>query len=440
MKLSRIAEITGGLLIGDDADVRVEASLDSREVPEGGLFAALVGENVDGHRYVSSAFENGASAALVSEQVEERPLVIVNDVQAALGALAAVHVAEHRDHLTVIGVTGSMGKTTTKDLLAGILPGPTVATAKSLNNELGMPLTALRSDSGTRYLILEMGADRPGDLAYLTSLVAPDVAVVLAVGSAHLQNFGTQDAVAEAKAELVDGLADGGIAILNAADPRVAAMAERAERVLMFGRDVRAEDIQIDDLGRAAFDLVAPGGRAHVELGLIGPHHVFNALAAAAVASCVGVDTESVARSLSGRVAASPHRMNVAERADGVTVIDDSYNANPQSMNAALEVLARVGRGRRTIAVLGPMLELGEASESEHIAVGKRLTELEIDVVHLLGPIAAEMAPPGIETHVHETLDGIRAALNEQVRSGDVLLFKSSNGARLHVVAEEWAA
>lgn len=442
MKLSQIAEIVSGVLVGEDTEASVETSLDSRVIPPGGLFAAMAGENVDGHQYVPQALASGAAAALVTERVDASPLIVVEDVPAALGRLAASYIAAIRQDLTVIAVTGSMGKTTTKDLLAGVLPGPTVASAKSLNNELGMPLTCLRSTAETRYLVLEMGADRAGDLAYLTSLVQPDIAVVLAVGSAHLEKFGTIDDVAAAKAELLHGLAPGGIAVLNADDPRVVAMAPIADDVVYFGSggEVRAEQVRFDDADRAAFDLVTPFGSAPVTLGLVGGHHVANALAAAAVAACVGVPTEDIAEGLSGRVAASPHRMHVVERADGVTVIDDSYNANPQSMAAGIEALARIGRDRRTIAILGPMLELGEATEAEHHAVGQLLHARGINVAHLLGPIAAAIAPDGVETYVHETLDDIRAALNEQVRSGDVLLFKSSNGARLHVVAGEWAS
>ncbi|SNU01242.1 UDP-N-acetylmuramoyl-tripeptide--D-alanyl-D-alanine ligase [Ruaniaceae bacterium KH17] len=440
MKLSHVAEIVSGTLVGDDAQVSVEASFDSRDVPSGGIFAAVAGERVNGHQYVAPALAGGAGVALVSERVDASPLIVVDDVPVALGKLAAAHVAANRRHLTVLAVTGSMGKTTTKDLLAGILPGPTVASEKSLNNELGVPLTCLRCTPETRYLVLEMGADRVGDLAYLTSLVPPDLGIVLAVGSAHLEKFGTVGAVAKAKSELIQGLTPGGTAVLNADDPRVAGMASLADDVVFFGADaeVRAENLRLDSGDHASFDLVTPFGIAPVELGLVGAHHVANALAAAAAAMSVGIATEEIAARLSDQVAASPHRMHVVERADGVTVIDDSYNANPQSMASGIEALARIGRGRRTVAVLGPMLELGDVSEAEHRAVGELLAARHVEIVHLLGPIAATIAPAGIETHIHQDLDGIRAALAEQVRSGDVLLFKSSNGARLHEVAQEW--
>ncbi len=442
MKLSRIAQIVGGELHGEDAEATVETAIDSRETPQRGLFAALPGDRVDGHEFVPAALEAGAAAALVSRPVEPQPVILVDDVPRAMGVLASHHVAAHRNHLTVIAVTGSMGKTTTKDLLAGILPERSVITAKSYNNELGMPVTALQVTDTTRYLVLEMGADKAGDLDYLTSLVAPDIAVVLAVGSAHLEKFGNVEAVADAKAELVRGLAPGGTAVLNADDPRVAAMAPLARSVLFFGNgsEIRAENVRFDRFDRASFDLVTPAGSAAVSLGLVGAHHVTNALAAAAAARSAGITVEQIAAGLTGRAALSPHRMNVIERPDGVTVIDDSYNANPQSMAAGIDALARIGRGRRTIAVLGPMLELGEVTESEHLAIGQRIATLGIDVVHLLGEIAATIAPPGVETHVHRDLDEVRAALAQQVRSGDVVLFKSSNGARLYEIANEWAS
>lgn len=442
MKLSRIAHIVGGELLGADAEASVETVIDSRETPQRGLFAALPGERVDGHEFVTTALDAGAAAALVSRPIEARPVILLDDVPRAMGVLAAHHVATHREHLTVIAVTGSMGKTTTKDLLEGILPERSVVTAKSYNNELGMPVTALRVTDSTPYLVLEMGADKRGDLDYLTSLVAPDIAVVLAVGSAHLEKFGDVEAVADAKAELVRGLAPGGTAVLNAADPRVAAMATLARSVLFFGEGsgIRAENVSLDDSDRASFELITPAGSARVSLGLVGAHHITNALAAAAAALTAGISVTQIAAGLTGRTALSPHRMNLVERPDGVLVIDDSYNANPQSMSAGIDVLARLGRDRRTIAVLGPMLELGEASESEHRAIGEKIATLGIDVVHLLGETAATIAPPGVETHVHQDLDGVRAALAEQVRSGDVILFKSSNGARLHEVADEWAS
>ncbi len=438
IRLSEIAAICGGTLRGPDAEINEEAFIDSRAAVPNGLFCAFRGERADGHEHVAAALAAGAGGALVDTPDavgDAAPLVIVPNVQDAMGLLAARHVERLRSGLTVIGVTGSVGKTTTKDLIGAVLPDPTVATRSSLNNEIGLPLTALRATPATRYLVLEMGADKIGDIRYLTSLVAPDIAVVLAVARAHLGVFGGIEHVARAKSEIITGLRPGGTAVLNADDPRVAAMAPLAPGpVVRFGREPRdgdddvtvaASDIALDALGKATFTLRTPSGSARVHLGLVGEHHVNNALAAAAVATA----------------ASSPHRMAVTTREDDITVIDDAYNANPDSMAAALRALRTIAAGRRTVAVLGAMLELGEAEEEEHAVIGTLVRDLGIDRLITVGPLAAVAADqvPADRAIRCDDLDAARVALAETARSGDVVLFKASNGSRVWQLADEWA-
>ncbi|PFG38407.1 UDP-N-acetylmuramoyl-tripeptide--D-alanyl-D-alanine ligase [Georgenia soli] len=469
MTLAQVAAVTGGELAGEeDVPVTGDVVTDSRAVAPGALFAAFVGEHVDGHDFVVGALEAGAAGALVSRPVpgaDAARTVLVDDVAAALGRLARHVLAELRarrgaeDPLQVVAVTGSVGKTTTKDLLARLLAplGERIAPPGSLNNEIGLPLTVLRATGTTRTLVLEMGADHVGNLEYLTSVAPPDVAVVLAVGRAHLGEFGGIENVARAKSELVAGLAPGGTAVLNADDARVAAMASLAPaKVVRFGRsdgaDVRAEDVRVDDAGRAAFRLVTPQVSLDVRLALVGEHHVTNALAAASVALELGVAPETVADVLAGAGAASPHRMDVRDRADGVRVVDDSYNANPDSVRAGLRALVGLADGRRSVAVLGEMLELGEYSDAEHRAVGADAVRLGVDVVVAVGEgttalaagarEAADGAPGGSADRAgHEVVqvpdvDAARTLLDQRLRHGDVVLLKGSNGSGIWRLAD----
>lgn len=460
MTLAQVAAVTGGELAGEGrTPVTGDVLTDSRAVVPGTLFAAFDGEHVDGHDFVAAALDAGAAGALVTRAVpgtDPERTVLVDDVAAALGRLARHVLAELRarrtpdDPLRVVAVTGSVGKTTTKDLLARLLAplGEYIAPPGSFNNEIGLPLTVLRATGTTRTLVLEMGADHIGNLEYLTTVAPPDVAVVLAVGRAHLGEFGGIENVARAKSELVAGLAPGGTAVLNADDVRVAAMDSVAPgRVLTFGRsagaDVRAEDVRLDDAGRAAFRLLAPQGAADVRLALVGEHHVTNALAAAAVALDLGVPPDTVAGLLAGAGAASPHRMDVRDREDGVRVVDDSYNANPDSVRAGLRALVGLAAGRRSVAVLGEMLELGEYSAAEHRAVGADAAGLGVDVVVAVGEGTAPLADGARETaedgtavlHVPD-VDAARTLLGERLRPGDVVLLKGSNGSGIWRLAD----
>jgi UDP-N-acetylmuramoyl-tripeptide--D-alanyl-D-alanine ligase len=355
-------------------------------------------------------------------------------VLAALAALAG-HVVRALP-ATVVGITGSSGKTSTKDLLAAVLTplGPTVAPPGSFNNELGLPWTALRADAGTRHLVLELSARGVGHIARLATVAPPRIGVVLNVGRAHVGEFGSVEAIARAKGELVEALPADGVAVLNADDPLVAAMAARTSaRVVDFGRgeaQVRAENVRLDG-GRARFTLGTPAGRAPVALRLVGEHHVGNALAAAAVALELGGTPEGVAAALSSAEPASRYRMEVTERADGLTVVNDAYNSNPESMRAALNALAALGEGtRRTWAVLGRMAEQGDATAAAHAEIAALARRLSIDRLVAVGtddyPGAQRTA--GVE----EAVDLLRA----EAGPGDVVLVKASRAAGLERVAE----
>jgi UDP-N-acetylmuramoyl-tripeptide--D-alanyl-D-alanine ligase len=434
--------------------------IDSREAAPGTLFAALPGSRTDGHDFAAGAVAAGATAVLAARPVGV-PAVVVPDVQAALGALAR-HTVERltREHgLTVVALTGSAGKTSTKDLIAQLLQrhGPTVWTPGSLNNELGLPLTALRADPGTRYLVLEMGARGIGHIAYLTGLTPPRVGAVLNVGSAHIGEFGGRQQIAQAKGELVEALPDqaaGGIAVLNADDSLVRAMAYRTKaRVVLFGEaenaEVRAENVHLNDLGQPVFTLVTPSGYGDVTMRLYGEHHVSNALAAAAVARELGMPVEEIAAALSEAGSLSRWRMEVVERPDGVTVVNDAYNANPESMRAALRALAAMGRaakvrGGRTWAVLGEMAELGGESLAEHDAVGRLAVRLNVSKLVAVGGQAAAWVRAGAynegswgEESVHVSdAEAAIDLLRGELRPGDVVLVKASRAAGLERVAE----
>lgn len=424
---------------GATVAVTAPAVLDSRRAEPGGLFVAFAGERADGHAYAVQAGRAGAVAVLGSRPTP-LPTVVVEDVRAALQALAAHVVARLRAGLTVVGVTGSQGKTGTKDLLAAVLSGaaPTVATIGSLNNELGVPLTMLRADAETRFLVLEMGARHIGDITELTGLAAPDIAVVLNAGVAHLGEFGSRAAIARTKGELVRGLAPGGTAVLNADDPRVAAMRALTDGpVLTFGRsahaDVRVLDLALDRLGRPSCTLRTGAASASVTLPLIGAHQALNASAAAAAALAAGLPLGRATGGLS-TASLSPWRMEPRDLVCGATLLNDSYNANPDSTRAALDALAAV-EGRRRIAVLGEMLELGADSAAEHRAVGA-YAAVRADLVAAIGEGARPLADGAGERAVLLADNGAAVDwLRGHLTTGDVVLVKASRGARLDEVA-----
>jgi UDP-N-acetylmuramoyl-tripeptide--D-alanyl-D-alanine ligase len=452
MTLADIAEVVGGTVHDDprDATVSGPAFLDSRAVEPEGLFVAIAGERVDGHDFAQQAVSDGAAAVLAQRPVGV-PAVVVADPFAALAALAG-HVLRALPDVTVVGITGSQGKTSTKDLVAQLLAhhGETVATHGSFNNELGMPITVLRVHADTRYLVLELGARGTGHIASLCRIAPPDVALVLNVGKAHIGEFGSQAAIAQAKGELVEALGVDGTAVLNADDPLVAGMATRSKApVRTFGEaqhaDVRFQGVDLNDRGCPEFYLVVDGRSFHVSLPLVGEHQAGNAVAAATVALSLGMAAEEVAARLGQVTSASRWRMEVHERPDGVTILNDAYNANPDSMRAALKALAAIGRrrGSRTIAVLGEMLELGESSTEEHDAVGRLAVRLDINQLLVVGDgarpihLGASLEGSWDEESVFvpdndAALDWLRGHLAR----GDVVLLKASRAAALERVAE----
>jgi UDP-N-acetylmuramoyl-tripeptide--D-alanyl-D-alanine ligase len=446
LTLGEIADLVGGEVHDGSAEVEVSgpAFLDSRAGEPDGLFVAFRGEHVDGHEHAAEAVAGGAAAVLGARPTGV-PTVVVPDARAALQDLARAVLARLRTSGAprVVAVTGSNGKTTAKDLLARVLgdAAPTVATYGSFNNELGLPLTVLRADATTRHLVLEMGARGIGHLAELCRIAPPDVSLVLNVGSAHLGEFGSRENIAVAKGELVEALAPEGVAVLNADDPYVAAMAARSHaRILTFGTsaqaDVRLDDVRLDELGRPGFVLAAGDRRAAVQLRLLGAHQATNATAVAAVGLALGLDLDAVADSLGAVEVLSPWRMELRQRADGLVVVNDAYNANPDSMRAALDTLADLGRrsGRRTVAVLGEMRELGPTAGAEHAAIGRVLDELGIDEAVVVGPEAAAIR--GRRTRTAESVPEALGWLRQNVLGTDLVLVKASRGARLERIAD----
>jgi UDP-N-acetylmuramoyl-tripeptide--D-alanyl-D-alanine ligase len=463
LSLARIAQITDGELAHGDPEATVtgEVVIDSRRAGPGGLFAAVAGERSDGHDFAAAAVAAGAVAVLATRPVPV-PSVLVADVPAALAALAR-SVVDALPAARIAGITGSSGKTSTKDLAAQLVErlGPVIAPAGSFNNEFGHPLTVLRADASTRFLVLELSARGLGHIAYLCRVAPPRYGVVLNVGHAHAGEFGGLDQVARAKGELPEALPADGVAILNADDPRVLAMADRTSaRVVTFGVEaasvrrplIRAADIRLDDQGRPSFTLLTPEGSAPVTLRLHGAHNVPNALAAAALARELGLDLDGIADGLRTAVARSRWRMEVHQRGDGVTVINDAYNANPESVRAALDALAHLMTqgGGRGFAVLGHMAELGGTSRASHEDIGEYAAGLPNSGLAgsgLAGLIAVgEEAAPLLDGarrvrswtgEAHAVPDGAAALelLANRLKPSDVVLVKASRAAQLEGVA-----
>jgi len=505
LTVAQIAEIVGGTL----ADISPQAAatlhvtgtveFDSRRVGPGGLFVALPGARSDGHDHAASAVAAGAVAVLAARPVgvpavvvspagtpESRAGVLEHDadgsgaaVLAALAKLATAVAAELvAGGLTIVGITGSSGKTSTKDLVAAVLEplGEVVAPPGSFNNELGHPWTVLRATRRTDYLVLEMSARHPGNIAALAQIAPPAIGVVLNVGTAHLGEFGSRDAIAQTKAELPQAVPSSGVVILNVDDPAVAAMAHVTEawvvRVSRSGQtdsgpsDVWADAVSLDELARPRFTLHATSAQgpvqAEVRLGVYGDHQVTNALCAAAVALQCGASVEQVAAALAGAGPVSRHRMQVSTRADGVTVIDDAYNANPDSMRAGLQALAWIAHGggvgpaekRRSWAVLGEMAELGEDAISEHDRVGRLAVRLDVSRLVVVGigrsmsamhhgaVMEGSWADAGADKGAVNVADAdaALALLRAELQPGDVVLVKASNAAGLGALADALAS
>jgi UDP-N-acetylmuramoyl-tripeptide--D-alanyl-D-alanine ligase len=444
-----LADLAGavGAQSAPEGTVTGEVRIDSRLVRPGDVFVALRGEHQDGHEFARTAVESGAVAVLVERPTTDRDIV-VPDALVALQSLARQVFSI--DQPLTFGITGSTGKTSTKDLLAQVLAafGPTLAPVESFNNEFGLPLTATQRTSDTSYAVLEYSARGIGHIAFLCEIARPHVAVVLNVGSAHLGEFGTVDNIAIAKGELVEAATS--LVVLNADDPRVARMAARtSHRVITFGRsagaDYRAADVTVNEDGRPRFTLQTPHGDARVRLQVRGEHQVSNAVAVAAAVMGAGVttDVQAVAALMHRARAVSRWRMEVTERADGVTVVNDAYNANPESMRAALRTLAVMGRGgaRRTWAVLGAMAELGAQDEEAHVEVGRFAAGLDVSRLVVIGSAAAGIHAGAVaqgstnEPVQVDDADAAAALLRAELRSGDVVLVKASRSVGLERLA-----
>ncbi len=454
LTLQEVADAVGGRPAPGAAGVTVTGSvtIDSRTVAPGDLFVAIPGERVDGHDYLGVAAGAGAVAALTTRADDALPCVVVEDTVVALGRLAsAVHGRLAGGGLVTLGITGSSGKTSTKDLLGQVLAaaGPTVSPPGSFNNDIGLPLTVLSADADTRYLVLEMGARGPGHIARLCAVARPRIGVVLNVGSAHLGEFGSPEGTARAKGELVEALPEDGTAVLNADDPRVAGMAPRTvARVLTTGRgvdaDVRATDVRLDGEGRASFTLAAAGEEHPVTLQVVGEHQVANALSAAGAALAAGMTPAAVAAALSAAQVRSRWRMEVTRRPDGVVVVNDAYNANPESMRAALAALTGMA-GSRRIAVLGAMGELGPGAAAEHERLGRDAVAAGVDVVVAVGPDAVGIATGARAAGARDGEGSVhvpdraaaRALLTEVLVPGDVVLVKASRAYGLELLAAD---
>ena len=444
MTISQLATIMSGTAHGSaEISASAEFQFDSRSVRPGDIFLALKGEHADGHDFVDDGIAHGAALSIVTKPVNGS-YVIVDDVLQAVAAVAA-HIRQELKNLKVIGITGSQGKTTTKDMVFSILSqeGPTVAAIGSFNNDLGVPLTLLRCTTSTKFCIVEMGARHGGDIASLTRIAAPNVGAVLKVGNAHLGEFGSQERIAAAKGELIEGLQPGSVAILGTYDSFTPAMptADGVKRIT-FGEThactVRAADIEFRG-GFAHFDLVTPEGREPVELRVIGLHQVANALAAAAIGHALGLSTNSIAAALSTHESASKWRMEIHEGSE-MLLINDTYNANPESMEAALRtlVLLTQERGGRSWAFLGTMHELGPTSPDMHSEIGALAAELGVDYLVAIAnrDYLTNIHHSQMMTHYFASVNEVAPLLNE-LEAGDVILVKASRAEHLEFLASQ---
>jgi len=464
LSLGQVCEIVGGQLAGDPAIRMSGISIDSRETKPGDLFAAIIGDRVDGHEFVSQANEKGAIAFLVSKAVSGDHVLVpaspdaLDPVIHAIAKLSA-HIRTLMSGVEVIGITGSSGKTSTKDMIGQILShaGITHAPAGSLNNELGLPLTLLSSPSDVKYLVAEMGMRGLGHISHLCSIAKPSIGVITNVGHAHIGEVGSIEGIAKAKSELVSSIPASGVVVLNADDERVLAMRQlTSATVFTYGfsktADVRAENLQLTSYGSYSFDLVYRSDRYSASIPILGEHNVLNALAAAAVGIAVGMDVKDISRALTTLKQMSKWRMEVHQIPGNLTIINDAYNANPESMSAALHTLTAIPATGRSLAILGKMHELGEASDAIHAQLAKLAIDLGVSQVVAVGELAKCYALPALDSPVSARdsfdsknqksvwLPDFQAACDyivNQVNSGDVLLFKASRAEHFEVLAEQ---
>lgn len=457
LTLTEIADAISAELLGDGS-ITVSGSVetDSRLVTPGSLFVAKPGENTDGHLFVSTAISQGAVAAIVERQLtEEIPQLVVADAVIALGLLAKFVVAKVKalGHLRVIGVTGSNGKTTTKNMLREVLSttGQTIAPEESFNNEVGAPYSMLKVTEQTKFLVVEMGAGGLGSIRYLAQMCEPDIGIELKVGLAHAGEFGGLEVTERIKSELVEELSADGIALLNIDDERVAAMSEKTKaKISTFGlghqADYSAENLDVS-LSGTSFTYVSPDGlKTPVQLQILGEHHVYNALAALATAELLDVDRKAAIQALEQMKLAEKWRMELHVAPSGVTVINDAYNASPDSMRAALQTLAQLGRqtGKKTVAVLGEMAELGEFSVHEHDSIGRIAVRLNVGQVVVVGR-AAKLIHMGAtqegswdgESQYFDEISDALGYLREMLTGDEIVLVKSSKSANLRYLGDD---
>ena len=456
LTVQEIADAVSGEIFGDgQTQVHGSVETDSRLAKAGSIFVAKPGEETDGHLFIAAAVSNGAVAAIVERKVEDLsiPQIQVQDAVLALGKLASYVLAKIRQssNIKVIGITGSNGKTTTKNMLREILStaGETIAPIESYNNEVGAPYSILQTTLATKYLIVELGAGGIGSIDYLAQIAKPDIGVVLKVGLAHVGEFGGIETTAKIKSELPKALSSDSLCILNADDGYVSAMAEStAAKTIWFGTgsdaDYSATNQRLSIAG-TSFDLIWPDGSSTAfQLKILGEHHIMNALAAAAVADQLGIQRHVIADSLSKMPLAERWRMQLLERQDGVTIINDAYNASPDSTKAALQTLAQLGKsGRRTIAILGEMAELGESSREQHDAIGRIVVRLNIDQLIVVGQVAklihmgAEQEGSWAgESKFFDSIDEALAYVRGMLMAGDLVLVKSSKSANLRYLGD----
>lgn len=457
LRLSEIASAIGGLLVGSDQTVSGSVETDSRLVSKGALFVAKPGEFTDGHLFVKSAQDAGAVGAIVQQQVSDSSMsqIVVEDSVHALGLLA-MHVLELRrkqGEFTVIGITGSNGKTSTKNMLREILSkfDETVAPIESFNNEVGAPISILKISAATRYLVVELGADGLGSIEYLTKMCTPDIGVVLKVGLAHVGEFGDIDTTFKIKSELAAGLAASAKVLLNADDSFVSQMSENTKAEVHWfgtsdGLDCSASNVAVT-LEGTTFDLHCGHFEAKVKLNILGEHQVMNALAAIGVADLLNLDLGIAVSALEDMALAERWRMQLLPGVNGSHIINDAYNASPDSMKAALQTLATIGRqGHRTVAVLGEMAELGKYSVDEHDAIGRIAVRLNIDQVVVVGE-GAKIIHMGAsqegswdgESKFFASISDALPYLRGLLGVDDVVLVKSSNSAGLRVLGDALA-
>ena len=457
ISLKEIAEVIEAEIVGDSSIIITgSVETDSRLVTKGSLFVAKPGELTDGHLFVSSAIEKGAVAAIVERQLtEDIAQLIVKDSVVALGLLAKYVVAKVKalGTLKVIGVTGSNGKTTTKNMLREVLStkGETIAPEESFNNEVGAPYSMLRINEQTKFLVVELGAGGLGSIRYLAQMCEPDIGIELKVGLAHAGEFGGIEVTERIKAELVEELSSEGIALLNTDDERVKRMSEKTKaKVSTFGLSAdaqyRADDLAVSIQGTSFTFITPEGNRSHVQLQILGEHHVYNALAALATAELLGVDRSQAIAALEQMKLAEKWRMELNVASSGLTVINDAYNSSPDSMRAALQTLAQLGRqtGKKTVAVMGEMAELGEFSAHEHDAIGRIAVRLNLGQVVVVGK-AAKLIHMGAsqegswdgESQYFDEISDALGYLRGMLTGDEIVLVKSSKSANLRYLGDD---